>query len=403
MPSSNKKNTANANLFTTHRACPLCGADDATPVYSWHSFQFFSDSKTNNNQINLHTVQCRNCLCVYMNPCYTKLGFEILFKKANGSYGSALEVDDDIPNLLAREGIIRPGSYVLDAGCYNGRHLAKFPTYVHCIGVDIDAPAIALGKERYPEFEFICSPLESFTTSHPVDVILMHHVLEHLVDPSSVLKNLYATSSHDATLVIESPILENVINQCAVGFFTPHHLTHFSKTTLKNILCSTGWIPRDGGFSMEDYNGFRIIASKGQASKDYTINFMDKQVVLDMANSVNTKAKDIEIRINDLLTDCDHVSIWGAGMHLEALYQKTTLFHRSRKLKYTIVDASKTLQGSTWRGHPIYSPSVLRDKDWAREVLIVSSYASTPSIVKDSRSIGIPANKVVTLYDEFAS
>jgi hypothetical protein len=64
----------------------------------------------------------------------------------------------------------------------------------------------------------------------------MFHVLEHLPDPVSVLKRLRDHAHNSTRLVIEVPILEKGQTNDIHGFFSPQHLTHFSKKTLDNVL-----------------------------------------------------------------------------------------------------------------------------------------------------------------------
>jgi hypothetical protein len=43
----------------------------------------------------------------------------------------------------------------------------------------------------------------------------------------------------------------------------------------------------------------------------------------------------------------------------------------------------------------------MRQLSWSEEYLLVSSYGSQPEIVKAATELGVPRDRVVTLYKEF--
>ena len=52
---------------------------------------------------------------------------------------------------------------VLDVGCYDGGFLACLPDEMSRHGVDIDAPAIARGREQYPTLTLVQGSFTDFT------------------------------------------------------------------------------------------------------------------------------------------------------------------------------------------------------------------------------------------------
>jgi hypothetical protein len=92
--------------------------------------------------------------------------------------------------------------------------------------------------------------------------------------------------------------------------------------------------------------------------------------------------------------------IWGAGAHTEFLYQSTSLFHNQRERKYAIVDGDPIKKGKSWRGIEIHSTAALKELDWSRECLLVSSYSSQDEIVRAAIELGTPRDRIVTLYKE---
>ncbi len=65
-------------------------------------------------------------------------------------------------------------------------------------------------------------------------------------------------------------------------------------------------------------------------------------------------------------------------MHLEFLYQTTSLFKKNKE--FIIIDSDKNKHNKSWRGIAIYPPEILNQL--IDESIIISSYGSQDSIEK---------------------
>ena len=197
--------------LTFHRPCPICESLRARNIIELNSFQFFSDSTNFPKRVDIRQCMCIECQAVYMNPCYSSYGFDVLFAEAGHSYGASQGRPLEQIEWLEHRGLIKSGSRLLDVGCYDGSFLSRLPGHVHKVGVDIDAPAIKRGAKMYAEqdIEFILGDFETFESSGvSPDTITMFMVLEHLPRPVKVLKKLRDISSSTTRMVVEVPILE---------------------------------------------------------------------------------------------------------------------------------------------------------------------------------------------------
>ena len=144
-------------VLVAYRPCPICGSLECKTILVFDDFQFFSDSVENPKRTEIREVQCQKCHAVYLNPCYTSTGFDILFAEAGQSYGSTQGRPKEQQGWLAKRGLLDEGSVFLDVGCYDGRFLDRLPNNIRKIGVDIDAPSITRGQERCGDnIELIC-------------------------------------------------------------------------------------------------------------------------------------------------------------------------------------------------------------------------------------------------------
>jgi len=385
---------------TEYRPCPICGSDRSRTVLQFDQFQFYSDSKDVPKRVDIREVQCIDCFAFYLNPCYTSYGFGVLFAEAGLSYGSREEHCNEQVEWLRSRGMLCSGTRLLDAGCYDGGFLARLPEDVIRIGVDIDAPAIERGRKTFGErgIELILGDFESFRCDKAVDVITMFHVLEHLARPVAVLEHLRSIASEGTRLGVEVPVLENGITNDINGFFAVQHATHFSRVSLENCLRRSGWkiIERQ---EQPDYNGLRVIASPAQPGPVCEKDVGATAMLRGYLSAWNLATKAVEEQITRFHR-MDRCVIWGAGAHTEFLYQTTSLFLANSEREYFIVDGDPGKQGKTWRGLRIYSPEILRRLSWQNEYVLVSSYGSTPQIVDAARSLGVPAERVIILYDK---
>ena len=385
---------------TELRPCPICGSNRSRSILQFDQFQFFSDSKDVPKRVDIRHAQCLDCFALYLNPCYTSYGFEVFLAEAGASYGSTLGRPKEEIDWLASRGLLKSGSRFLDAGCYDGGFLAHLPENVERIGVDIDEPAIARGRKAFgPKgIQLILGDLENFSCHQPPDVITMFQVLEHLPRPVAVLQHLRSMAHSGTRLVVDVPVLEHGKTNDINGFLSAFHTTHFSRLSLENCLQRSGWKTQESQ-QQPDYNGFRVVATPASPSnaqgKDYGMTSLLRDYLADW----NLSVKAVEDRLARL-PQADKCIIWGAGAHTEFLYHVTSFFLSKPERQYAIVDSDPLKHGKSWRGLMIYPPHILKNAGWDLAYVVVSSYGGTFSIVKAASELGVPANRVIALYDK---
>jgi hypothetical protein len=108
---------SNSAALTTHRPCPICGSNRARTILQFDQFQFYSDSDKLPKRVDLKEVQYLDCSALYLNPCYSEYGFQVLFAEGGCSYGSTEGRPREQIDWLGTRGLLRSGSPFLDAGC----------------------------------------------------------------------------------------------------------------------------------------------------------------------------------------------------------------------------------------------------------------------------------------------
>ncbi len=383
--------------LATARPCPVCGSLRWRTVARYDDFQFFTDSAHVPKRTDVVDVQCVVCFAVFLNPCYSERGFTILFAEAGQSYGATDGRPEEQIGWLGQRGLLAAGKQLLDAGCYDGRFLARLPAEVRKVGVDIDAPALERGRREFAShgIEFVHGDFESFRYPGRPDTITLFHVLEHLPRPVEVLRNLRAHAGPGTRLVVEVPILENGFTNDILGFLSVQHMTHFSRKSLTNVLAAAGWRIEER-CEQPDYNGCRVLAAPCEPEPVVTGDPGDVELLHQNLANWHRSIAAVSERLA-AVRPADRVAIWGAGMHAEVLYQRTSLF-AERSREYVLVDSDPLKQGRTWRGLPISTPDRLREVDWTTVPLVISSYGSQERIAAAAARLGVPEARMVRLY-----
>ncbi|MDC0965250.1 class I SAM-dependent methyltransferase [Candidatus Thioglobus sp.] len=396
------KENRGSEALSHFRPCPICGSIDSKTVLGMDDFQFYSDSGYEPKLFNVRESICLSCFAVYLNPCYSEYGFNVLFSEAGQSYGSAQEHTNEQIAWLKDNELLDDGICLLDVGCYDGSFLSQLPDNVKKIGVDIDESAIERGrqKNKKADIEFFSGDFETFLYNGPEpDTITMYHVLEHLPRPVEVLKKLRSISKPSTKIVVEVPIIENGNTNDINGFFSIQHTTHFSAKSLFNCFVLAGW-KIEKKYTTSDYNGYRVVASP-QLNVDYNIELKREKEdwtklnssLLSWYEAISTVEKIIQN-----IPECNRFVIWGGGAHTEYLYQTTSFFHIHHQSEFIIVDADPVKHGKTWRGILIHEPSIIKELDWSSTNLLISSYGGQESIIEEANKFGITNANIVKLY-----
>ncbi|MEI7817426.1 MAG: class I SAM-dependent methyltransferase [Desulfuromonadales bacterium] len=389
------------DTLLNHRLCPICGSFQYRTLLVFDDFQFSTDSITEPRRAKIIEVQCQNCDGVYLNPCYSKIGFSCLFSEAGQSYGSTEGRPQEQIDWLASRGLLDVSKVFMDAGCYEGRFLSMLPKSVRRIGVDIDTLAIERGRKRFSHegVELIHGAFESFQCPIAPDVISMTHVLEHLADPFSVLCHLRSVSHDDTHLVIEVPVLDDGKTNDINGFLSVGHMTHFSIRSVGILLKRAGWKILEQQ-QMQEYNGYRLLAKPDKATvNNIEYESADRAGACDYISHWYAQLAKVAILMGSW-EKAERTVIWGGGWHTEFLYQVTPLFTTNQKTEYIIVDSDPMKHGKSWRGLTINSPDVLSKIDWENTQLVISSYQHQEEIAQAALKKGIPNSVIRRLYDK---
>jgi SAM-dependent methyltransferase len=137
----------------------------------------------------------------------------------------------------------RGSGRLLDIGCNEGRTLKNYARNgFQAEGTELNETAAAVA--RATGFTVFTGSLDNFTPA-PYDVAVLSNVLEHSLDPKSMLLAARRLLNDDGEVWISCPNsqswLRPVFGRCWINWHVPFHITHFSCSTLRRLLEESGF------------------------------------------------------------------------------------------------------------------------------------------------------------------
>lgn len=227
-----------------------------TNCISCNSNKFFTVSNKGRDGIKLRIVICKQCSLLFLNPRASMQEYKEFYNSGKYSeiYRGSNKVKEKYVQNQFRKGrrILNeispflPSNIdgVLEVGSTSGGILSYFRDrgYGPVQGIDPENKYAKYAREvlKVDTMEGI---LEEFKTDRKYSIIVMHHVLEHIVDPISALKHARALLSPDGIIFLEVPNLYSISFKSGNNWFydfVPEHIYVFTPRVIERIVKKTG-------------------------------------------------------------------------------------------------------------------------------------------------------------------
>jgi hypothetical protein len=253
------------NSRTSSRPCPLC-TSAAVRLVQPLSFAMFDKSPLSNRQ---DIVACQACGFVFVdtpsstadfqryyneNLYYANFRFEILGKRSIAE----MRRHRQTANLLGRH-IKDKTKPVVDVGCNNGAQLVMLRENGFSDPRGIDMLDQSVDYIRTLGFKAdIGSASELPDITPKPTAYLFSHVLEHIIDPRTVLARVYELLEDDAFVYIEVPDAADYQMQDLTKWYIYllyEHVNHFDESHLCSLAVSCGFSSIETGWKTIPHRG----------------------------------------------------------------------------------------------------------------------------------------------------
>jgi len=223
--------------------CPVCYKNDATLL----------DERTIDKRL-IRTIMCNHCSHAYLNPRarapvydeYYTSGFSQEFNAISNTASSVdLAAGNDAKTRRILDFLkphLNPNSRVLEIGCGYGNIIATLRDSLGAsvTGIEPDPLARRVAFEAHG-LELQDTSFDAFfaETQEKYDMIIMHHVLEHMLYPNDVVERLYKLLKDDGVLYLGVPNIAAMTFPKQLFFRFPH-VSYFTPFSLFILLCQNG-------------------------------------------------------------------------------------------------------------------------------------------------------------------
>lgn len=208
------------------------------------------------NRYYTHEVEYHRSLSL---PLWQKIRFSII--AASYGYANFIKkpawkllgrVMETIPTLKIMLGIeimclqSRRKGRLLDIGCGNGKFLKLMKGLGwDVVGIEIDPLAADIARKQIGETVIIGSLEDAHFRDNSFDAITMSHVIEHVYNPNSLLRECFRILKPDGQLVILTPNIEglghSIFKAHWVSLEPPRHIRIFSIPAITRYVEHSGF------------------------------------------------------------------------------------------------------------------------------------------------------------------
>lgn len=249
----------------TIKTCPVCQSDKALVLYS--------DIRDNiGSEIDFLVMKCQACSHAYTTPLPDENYYTEYYSDNYYSYNVDIQVNNNklkfrikrwlyqssqsnlVYKLLSKPIIKQTAIYptfkqngkILYIGCGNGAFLSfmksiGWQTY----GVEISSKAVEIARNNGHEvLEGVLN--HANYPSDFFDSITLNNVLEHIAEPTELLKEIYRILKPGGEIIVCVPNFaahsSRLFKQYWSGLLVPEHLQHFNQKSLEKALKDNGFV-----------------------------------------------------------------------------------------------------------------------------------------------------------------
>lgn len=399
--------------YLVERHCPVCGSETSREVFVQPTEHIAGIGDIGYH----HRIRmCGDCGFVFAAPILDESAIARYYETMSNyehpeSEGlrpveEIRQVERQVEIITARfeDGFV---GRALDIGCSIALTLSKLQARGwEVLGLDPSDTCIEVSQRELGVRvrKGLFSP-ELLKDQSPFDVIILSHVLEHLVHPAVVLRQLRELLSPGGRVYIEVPDLMKPFGvKCYFGF---EHVNYFTPTSLTNLLLRCGFDVDtvdtfDNGREVCPYYPVVAATARPAPAKPGRIRndgLEAMAVIRAYQREASDRAARLSARISEIVdqTDPGRLALWGAGIHTSQLLSETDLGAASVRC---IFDNDPKKAGGRIKGIPIETfPDDPRKANERVDAILISSEAHETAIFEQLRYLEAWGIAVYRLYE----
>ena len=391
------------------RACPICGHNGGVHLLNL-DFVLYEDHPLSEGY---DLVSCEECGFVFADTSVTQSDYDRYYAKFSRyednrtcTGGGESAYDSARLDTAARDIAVQltdKNSRILDVGCANGGLLKRLMNlgFENVVGIDPSPVCVRNTKRLTGKPAFPCGLFNLSPHLGLFDLVMVSHVLEHVFDVKSAVRNMFGLLHHDGMVYVECPDATRYDHLIHAPYqeFNTEHINHFSRTLLGNLFRSHGFVTiHDGERSFSMPSGTPYLAvygfyRRGDGTGAVTRTVFDGELSR-CARSYIAKSELIMNRMSDMIGDLlasgRPIVVWGTGQLTMKLLSMTGL---AKGDLYAFVDSSPINQGKLLMGKPIMGPDDLKGAQQRNWTILIASTIYEKAIradIKDQFGESVP-------------
>lgn len=372
-------------------ACPACGAAASPPLLARRDVPVHQNllcaTRDEARRVGRGDVELRACP-----RC--GLAFNAVFDPGRLSYAGEYDSDqshsaaflrhvDERVDALRRDGV--RGLRVVEAGCGGGYFLRRLCERGGNSGTGYDPSYRGEGSDGGPRF--VRGLFEAARDGAGVDVVLARHVIEHVRDPAGFVRALSAGLGDGASVYVETPALDWILEHTVVFDVFYEHCNYFSPVALRNVV-------RLGGLrepSVEPVFGGQYLWLRARVEAAAGEPALEPPAPADALRAFARRCDAAVARLGEQarrLADAGALAVWGAAAKGATF---VNLVDPEAALVRCLVDVNPARQGRfvAGSGHAIVAPEELPRLGVADVIVMNPNYAG--EVRAHLAQLGLPA------------
>ena len=240
----------NSNSQMNVSECAICGNSD------FSVFHQVSDYLMDAPDLTTSFMSCDVCGLIFQNPRLSQSKIHEYYPPEYDSYQDIELYPDDLYSRIATRGLLKRSQVVidnkgsgklLDVGCATGnflRMMQKFPGW-DLQGVEISEHAAKIARENYQLNVYTGVIEEANYPADHFDVVTLWDVLEHILDPNSLLFEVNRVLKSSGNLILRVPNGGSwdakLFGKFWSGLDAPRHYYVFDRNTITRLLELSGF------------------------------------------------------------------------------------------------------------------------------------------------------------------